>query len=372
MSATTAKPNTIADTNVLTKYKAAADVTNNAIAKVLSACKEGSKIIDLCKLGDTSIEVALSTQYTKDKKMSKGVAYPTTVSVNNVVCHFAPGPNDAGADQVLKNGDVVRVQLGAHIDGFATVSGNTVVVGASEENPITGKAADAMSAAHYAAEAVQRLLKPGNKNMAVTDTVQKIIKSFDCRHIENILSHEQKQNDLNGEKQIIFNPAPAQRQAFTPCEFGENEVYMIDIYVTTGEGRTKKSELRTTLFSKTGSTYQLKMKAARVAFKEFSKNSTSFPFAIRAFEDERAMRLGLIECVKSGVVQPFDVQEEKSSEVVAQVTFTALVTPTGVSRITQGLPFDSKVIKSDKKIEDADALAVLASSTKVKKPVAKK
>ncbi|KAJ2720356.1 hypothetical protein GGI07_004652 [Coemansia sp. Benny D115] len=371
-SASAAKPNTtISDSTVLTKYKSAADVTNAAIRKVIAACKEGSKIIDLCKLGDTAIEVAMSTQYTKNKKMNKGISYPTTVSVNQVICHYAPGPEDEKANQELKNGDVVRIQLGAHIDGYAAIAGNTVVVGSSEANPVTGKTADAIAAAHYAAEAVQRLLKPGNKNMTVTDKVQKITSAFDCKHLENILSYEQEQNDLEGQKQIIFNPAPAQRKAFASCEFAPYEVYMIDLYVTTGEGRTKKSELRTNIYKKTGSTYQLKMKSSRNALAQIPGGS-KFPFALRAFEDERAMRVGLIECVKTGVCQALDVVEEKIGEVVAQVTFTALVTPNGVERITQGLAFDDKVIKTEKKIEDAEIKDLLATSTKIKKKPAKK
>ncbi|KAJ2815457.1 hypothetical protein GGI24_006039, partial [Coemansia furcata] len=187
MSAATKTDTTIANTNVVTKYKAAADVTNSVLRKVISACKVDSKIIDLCKLGDAAIELGLSTQYTKDKNLSKGIAYPTSVSVNNIVCHYAPSENDATSQQTLKNGDVVRVQLGAHIDGYAAVAGGTVVIGSSAESPVTGKTADAIAAAHYAAEAIQRMIKPGNKNMAVTEKVQKIASAFGCKPIENML-----------------------------------------------------------------------------------------------------------------------------------------------------------------------------------------
>ncbi|KAJ1996401.1 hypothetical protein GGI25_000465 [Coemansia spiralis] len=364
--------NTIADSKVMTKYKAAADVSNTAIKKIISACKEDVKIIDLCKLGDAAIEVGLSTQYTKDKTISKGIAYPTSVSVNNVVCHFAPSAEDPGADQALKNGDVVRIQLGTQIDGYAAVAGNTIVVGASAENPVTGKAADAIAAAHYAAEAIQRLLKPGNKNTAVTDKVQKVAVSFGCKPIENMLCHEQKQNDLDGEKQIILNPAREQRSAFPSCEFAPYEVYLIDVYVTTGEGRTKSSSLRTCVYKKTNTTYHLKTKVGRMAYSEISKKFGNFPFALRSCEDERKARMGLIECTKMGVVQAFDVQEEKPTEAVAQVTFTAFVTPNGVERITEGVAFDPKVVQTDKKIEDAEILQLLQTSTKIKKRPAKK
>ncbi|KAJ1835660.1 hypothetical protein LPJ63_000939 [Coemansia sp. RSA 2711] len=371
MSNTKTPAATIADSNVVSKYKAAADVTNSAVRKVLAACKEGAKIIDLCKLGDAAIEVGLSKQYTKDKKMSKGIAYPTSVSVNTVVCHFAPGDNDDGAEQALATGDVVRVQLGAQIDGFAAVVGETVVVGASESNPVTGRAADAIAAAHYAGEAIQRLLKPGNRNMTVTDRVQKIASAFECKPIQNIVSHEQKQNDLDGGKQIILNPTDEQRPVFPSCEFAPYEVYLIDVYITTGDGHAKKSERRTNIFKKTATTYQLKTKAARAVINEVGQKFSKFPFTIRACDDERKIRMGMIECTKVGVAQAFEIHEEKPGEAVGQVTFTALVTPNGVERITRGAAFDPKVVQTDKKIESAELLELLQTSTKIKKPAKK-
>ncbi|KAJ1931760.1 hypothetical protein EC988_009681, partial [Linderina pennispora] len=190
--------------------------------------------------------------------------------------------------------------------------------------------------------------------------------------IEGMLCHEQKKDVLDGEKQIILNPNPEQRKQFQACEFNEHEVYLVDVFVTSGDGRTKQSELRTTIYKKTGTNYKLKMQSARSAISEISSKFGSFPFSLRACEDVRKIRMGLIECCKTNVVQAYDVFEDRPSEVVAQVTFTALVTPNGVTRITQGLAFDEKVIKTDKKIEDKDALALLATSTKINKKKAKK
>ncbi|KAJ1767358.1 hypothetical protein GGH19_001465 [Coemansia sp. RSA 1807] len=362
---------TIADSNVVSKYKAAAEVVNGAIRKVLSASKEGAKVIDLCKLGDAAIEVGLSKQYTKDKKMSKGIAYPTSVSVNTIVCHFSPGASEEGAEQVLAVGDVVRLQMGAQIDGFAAVVGETVVVGASDASPVTGKAADAIAAAHFAGEAIQRLLKPGNRNMVVTDRVQKIARAFGCKPIENTVCHEQKQGDLDGDKQIILNPTDEQRAAFPSCEFAPFEVYLVDVYVTTGDGHAKKSALRTNIYKKTSTTYQLKTKAARAVINEVSQKFSKFPFTIRSCDDERKTRMGMIECTKVGVAQAFEIHEEKAGEAVGQITFTVLVTPNGVERITQGAAFDPKLIQTDKKIEDTELLELLQTSTKIKKPTKK-
>ena len=47
------------------------------------------------------------------------------------------------------------------------------------------------------------------------------------------------------------------------CEFNLYEAYAIDLIVSTGEGRTKPIDTRTTVFRKTEEIYQLKMKASR-------------------------------------------------------------------------------------------------------------
>ena len=92
--------------------------------------------------------------------MKKGIAFPTCLSVNNCVCHFSPVRSEP--DVLLKKGDVVKIDLGAHIDGFVAVSAYTTVVGATAENPATGRAADAVLAAYNASQVALRLLKPGN------------------------------------------------------------------------------------------------------------------------------------------------------------------------------------------------------------------
>ena len=57
---------------------------------------------------------------------------------------------------------MVKVDLGAHIDGFIAVVAHTVVVSDGTAKT-TGRKADAVLAAHLCAEAALRLGKPGNE-----------------------------------------------------------------------------------------------------------------------------------------------------------------------------------------------------------------
>jgi hypothetical protein len=67
--------------------------------------------------------------------------------------------------------------------------------------------------------------------------VTKIAETFKCKPIEGILSHELKQNILNGDKTIIQNPNEAQRKDYEKCTFEVNEVYAVDALIATGEGQ---------------------------------------------------------------------------------------------------------------------------------------
>lgn len=81
----------------------------------------------------------------------------------------------------------MKIQLGAHIDGFAAIGGETIVVGASASNPVTGRRADVVKAAWTAAEAAMRTLKVGNKNWAITEIVARSAAQFGCKPVEGSL-----------------------------------------------------------------------------------------------------------------------------------------------------------------------------------------
>jgi hypothetical protein len=110
-------------------------------------------------MGDGFVLEAVAGLYKKKKDMKKGVAFPTCVSVNHCVCAYSPVDDDA----VLAAGDLVKIDLGCHVDGYIGVVAGSTVVGASAEEPASGKAADVLAAAYIGAEAILRLVKPGAK-----------------------------------------------------------------------------------------------------------------------------------------------------------------------------------------------------------------
>lgn len=105
----------------------------------------GAIVLDLCTFGDQRLLELTSKTFKKEKNMTKGIAMPTSISIDNCICHFSPLNSDPPVE--LKEGEstffhiyayeeiflgqMVKIELGAHIDGFIATAAHTIVVGAS-------------------------------------------------------------------------------------------------------------------------------------------------------------------------------------------------------------------------------------------------
>jgi len=362
----------------LTKYKTAADIVHQVTKKIVELSVAGAKVIDLCVEGDKLIEQGTGAVYNKavkGVKVSKGVAFPTSISVNNTVAHFSPLASDPQSEQVLSKDDVVKIQLGAHIDGFAAISAETIVVGATTENPATGRRADVVKAAWHAAELAMRTIKVGNKNWSVTEAVSKISATWDCKPVEGMLSCQQTQNVIDGKKRIILNPSEGQKRDFETATFAEGEVYGMDVLISSGEdGKARLEESRTTIYQRDSTiTYQLKMKNSRAVFSEVQKKAGAFPFNIRSLEDEKRSRMGLQEAVQHNLVKPYEVIYTPAGTFVAGFHFTIALLPGGPSLITHPpVWYKHELVKTDKELEDEELKGTLARNLRENKKSKKK
>jgi len=333
---------------VLSKYKQAAEIANEAVAWVMKTAKGGIAISELCKGADALIIERTSKLYSNKKDVAKGIGFPTCISPNNVVGHFSPLTSDSTP---LKTGDIVKVDLGVHIDGYLAVAAQTFAVGNEESttpHPITGRVADAYAAALVASDCALRLLKPGNKNNQVSEIIDKVCKDFNVKAVQGVLSHQLKRNLIDGDKVIINRQEVEQK--VDECEFQVNEVYAIDIVMSTGEGKPRELDTRqTTVFKRNAAnTYNLKQKISRSVLAEIDKHHSKFPFNLRALdsEGEAKAKFGINEAVQHELVQPYPV----------------LMMPQGAVRITgPGLEV-AKHIQTSHKATNEDVLKTLQIS----------
>ncbi len=128
---------------------------------------------------------------------------------------------------------------------------------------MTGRKADVIIAANLAAEVARRMIKPGNENYKVSDMITKAVSDYNCKPIQGVQSHTMRKLIFDGEKCIVLNPDEEHRKAIEKCTFEMYEAWLVDIVVSTGNGKAKDHSARTTVFKKNETIYHLKMKASR-------------------------------------------------------------------------------------------------------------
>ena len=130
------------------------------------------------------------------------MAFPLCISVNEICGHYSPLQDESTK---LKNGDVVKLDLGIHIDGFIAMAAHTIVVHPKEEAKqeegeeeekvsepakVSGRKADVILAAYKAIQSAYRQMKPGQVNNQVTETIAEICADFNVSPVQGVLSHE--------------------------------------------------------------------------------------------------------------------------------------------------------------------------------------
>jgi methionine aminopeptidase len=177
----------------------------------------------------------------KSKKLERGIAFPTCISVNEICGNYSPLPDDSTK---LKNEDIVKIELGAHIDGYAANCGHTIVIGGKAK----GKQADVVLAAYDSFLAATRSIKVGGLNQDVTAKIAAVCAEYEVEPMQGVLSHKTKKHLIDGNECIINKETPEQR--VEDWEFAPGDVIHLDVYVSSGDGMGREAEQRCTVFSR--------------------------------------------------------------------------------------------------------------------------
>ncbi|CCE62002.1 hypothetical protein TPHA_0B03300 [Tetrapisispora phaffii CBS 4417] len=182
------KDKNVIQESVLDKYRTAGQVVQTALKYITGLINDSyhykkSKVLsisELCLLTDSFILNCLSQFYT-NKVNEKGIAFPTSIDVNQISNGWSPEIEDSEnlkhwnrnlkdtelqstVTGLLNEGDVVKITLGVHIDGYTSQVSHTMIIYPVDETntkptgPLLGGKADAVAAAHIAVETVNSLL----------------------------------------------------------------------------------------------------------------------------------------------------------------------------------------------------------------------
>ena len=142
--------------------------------------------ISLVALNVPLVKVAEETEAYIYEKGAK-LAFPTNISINDIAAHFSPNLHD---DIRFSNGDVVKVDVGAHVDGYIGDTAATVEVGTKNWTDLIGASSRALT---FAIE----MINDGTPVNAIGGAVERSIKESGFRPIVNLNGHEVKQYNLH-------------------------------------------------------------------------------------------------------------------------------------------------------------------------------
>jgi methionyl aminopeptidase len=124
-------------------------------------------------------DVCLSVE---DDIRSRGgaLAFPAQCSRNDVAAHDCPSPDD---DRLFGEGDLAKLDIGVHVDGWVVDTAVTVNVGDRPENQ------SLVDGARAALEAAIAQAGPGVAIVRLSQAIASTLRSYGVRPIRNLCGH---------------------------------------------------------------------------------------------------------------------------------------------------------------------------------------
>lgn len=169
-----------------------------------------------------------------------GIAFPLGISVNEVIAHDTANVGDT---RYLKTNDIVKIDLGIHINGCIIDSAFTHIVDAEESvvnlyNPLLEASKDATYTGICLSGVDARLYE-------ISEGISEVISSYELEDgtsinpVFGLGGHNILPYKVHGSKLILSVPHKSQKG----LKMEENEIYAIETYASTGKGMSKQSKL---------------------------------------------------------------------------------------------------------------------------------
>lgn len=144
---------------------------------------------------------------------------------------------------------------------------------------------------------------------------------------------------MAGHANIVVQPCEEQKPAMKRESLKDYDVIVLDIAISDGEGKFKQAGHKTNVYHRTSHQYGLKLKLSRAVLNEATKAFGPMAFNCRTLKDIRKSRIGLAECVKSGLLAPYDVFGDRDdSAKTARLAVTVILLPDGQLEQLSRLP----------------------------------
>lgn len=190
----------------------------------LIARKALEKGKEVCESGVSYLSVVDKIEKTIDKYGARP-AFPINISVNDVGAHYTPYPGDG---KTFKDGDLVKIDVGVHIDGYIADNALTVEIG-------TKKHEDLIKAAEESLDFAIKSIRPGIKTKEIGKNIESVIKSRGYKPISNLSGHAIEKYSLHSGTSIPNVPKGRDK-------IKKGMVLAIEPFATDGKGKVRNGK----------------------------------------------------------------------------------------------------------------------------------
>lgn len=166
---------TIETQNDVEKLKIIGRIVGDTLKLMIKETKVGMTTLELDNIGAAYLEKFNAKSAPKFTYNFPGT---TCISVNEDIAHGIPG------DRILKDGDIINIDVSAELDGYFADTGGSFVLGKSSE--VQKKVMTATREALNSAIAVAQAGKPIN---LIGKAIEKVARKYNLKIIENLGSH---------------------------------------------------------------------------------------------------------------------------------------------------------------------------------------
>lgn len=304
-------------------YDKAGKIVANVRSKAVQMVKEDLKVLNLIEFIEGEI-----------KNLGAEPAFPCNISINEITAHYTSPYQDK---TVMNYGDLVKIDLGAHVDGFIADSAISVIVGEPlEDNPSSLTEEDMhlqlkmIDTVNLALENALSSVKDGVTVGKIGAVVEETVTAQDLKPVSNLTGHSMERYILHSGLSI-----PNIKEE-NNHKIREGDVLAIEPFVTNGVGRV--TDMKDAYIFRFLRDRPLRMAQARKMLNEIVQNYRNLPFAGRWLQENmktRQFNLILRNLISSRALYPYHVLKEKSNARVAQAEHTVIVEPDGCRVITE-------------------------------------
>ncbi len=279
------------------KWKKSGKIAAETLAYGASLVKPGKTVLEITELIEKRIE-----------QLGAKPAFPPQLSLNAAAAHECADPDES----IILSDQLVKVDLGVHIDGC--MSDNAVTV------DLSGKYQNLINAARDALEAAVKEVKPGVEVRQIGAVIADTIQLAGFEPIRNLSGHGL------GLYEVHASPSIPNYDSGDITKLRKGMIIAIEPFATPGDGMISEVGMPRVFMQKTKKPIRDPFSREILPFIESSYSGVPFSRRWLLAKFPRAkVDFALRKLCETGILEAYPPLVEVSGKVVAQAEYTVLV-----------------------------------------------